>query len=95
MAARVAFASDPELGSHIDGIFGTQGIIKLPKSASFELADDGGIELVTLDQVRDADRTSRGCHMHDGPQHCKLYRVHACTGDGTSCLIAEAMSRES
>lgn len=89
-----AFAGDPELGAHIDELFFGNSIIKLPKNASF-VEDEGGIELITLDGVREADRTSRGCHMHDGPIHCKLYRAQACNGDGKACLIEDAMSRES
>lgn len=96
MSVRVAFALDPGLESHVDELFGTHlGIIKLPGGVSFEPTEEEGVEFVTLDGVRDADRANRGCQMADGPKHCKLYRAQACNGDGKACLIEDAMSRES
>lgn len=89
----MAFTGDDSWYDHLDEVFGPEsGIVTVPQGAVFE-NPEARVGVIMFGELRDADRSGRGCAMPGGPSRCRVYRAQACTGGGQSCSIQELMDR--
>lgn len=68
---------------------GYQGAITLPGPVK---ADPVRGE-VSLSEIRELSRATRGCQLAGGPQGCEVYQMQACSGGSAGCTIEDNMSR--